>query len=90
MYISILDLITVYQYSVLQILFMKFMLLETLSHIFNCKQVFQTAKMFVLPDEKMKEFFNATQYTIPQALVSPKKENISIEGNIAQVNHDKQ
>ncbi|XP_071810918.1 uncharacterized protein [Apostichopus japonicus] len=48
-------------------------------------KVFQTSKTFDLPKEKLKEFFMATKCTIPDALASPKKRRLTIEGTVDKV-----
>ncbi|KAJ8049972.1 hypothetical protein HOLleu_02960 [Holothuria leucospilota] len=53
-------------------------------------KIFQTAKQFTLPQEKVQEFFHPAQCTIPHALASPKKRRLSVGGTIAQVYELKQ
>ncbi|XP_071831821.1 uncharacterized protein [Apostichopus japonicus] len=48
-------------------------------------KVFKTSKSFPLPKEKLEKFFNPTICTIPDALASPKKRKLSVEGKVAKV-----
>ncbi|PIK33320.1 hypothetical protein BSL78_29865 [Apostichopus japonicus] len=48
-------------------------------------KLFKTSKSFRLPKEKVEKFFNATLCTIPDALASPKKRRLSVEGKVAKV-----
>ena len=53
---------------------------------YSISQVFKTGSSFVLPRQKIQDFFNPEQKTVSQALTSPRKCKLTVEGEVAEVN----
>ncbi|KAJ8018509.1 ATP-dependent DNA helicase PIF1 [Holothuria leucospilota] len=52
-------------------------------------KVFQTGKKFDVPKDILKTFYNPPTCTVPEALASPKKRRLSIDGTVTEMQQTK-
>ncbi|KAJ8035696.1 hypothetical protein HOLleu_19453 [Holothuria leucospilota] len=48
-------------------------------------QIFQTGVKFDIPKEDLRQVYNPSKCTIPEAIASPKNRKLSVEGTILEV-----